>query len=97
MKSTMEDDEKVTVNLLDEEATLRIYGEKLSIPNLVQSNKMYLLLVGLTENGIREEVQANYTTLNWVMDLENATVYLDYGFNRQKLTRALLNKLADLT
>lgn len=92
-----ETEEKEVINLLDEEATLKIWGRKLAIPNVVQSNKMYLLLVGFSEDAIREEFKANYTTLNWMMDLENVTIFLDYGFNRQRLTRGMLNKLSDLS
>lgn len=84
------------LNLLDEEATLKIYANRLGIPSLVQSNKMYLMLVGFTKEDIYKAVKENYTSLNWMLDLKNSVIYLDYGLNRQKLTRSLLNKLSEV-
>lgn len=91
-----QDEEQEVVNLLDEEAALENFRKRLSIPSIVQSNKMYLILVGFTEDDIKYEFKANFTTLNWLMDLDNSNIFLDFGLNRQKLTRPLLNWLAEI-
>lgn len=95
MSDSMDGTSNEAVNLLHEESTLRILAGKMSMESLIQSNKMYLLLVGLTEEDIKKEFRANYTTLNWLLDLEHSVIYMDFGFNRQKLTRSLLNKIAE--
>lgn len=80
-------------NLHDEEITLRIYGKNISIPHLIQNNKIYLILTNLSDADIESEFKANYTSLNWLLDMENCSVYLDFGYNRQLLTREILQNV----
>lgn len=90
------DEEQEDINLHFEENTLRTLGKNISLPFLIHGNKMFLVLSGLTEKDIEKEFSYHFTTLNYLLDLENCKIYLDYGYNREELTRDILNEITQM-
>lgn len=89
----MHSSDELEINFEHEEGALRSLSRSIAIPCLIQGTKMYLALTGRTLSDLKDDFSENFTTLSYLLDLENCTIYLDFGYNREVLTRHLLDSI----
>lgn len=86
-------EEPPKINLRDEETSMRSLLESRGLKNahyLVHGNRLVLLL-GSSPVPPEQVLKDNYSILSFMLEHPDREVYLDFGCNRQKLTKSLLN------
>lgn len=75
------------------EYAIQKFAHNLTLPYLLIGNTLVVSMVEVASDQVRDILKANNSTLTFILEAEeNVEVYLDFGFNRERLTKQLLHE-----
>jgi len=90
------ENEKVIIPNSVIESGLRAWVTNFDKVNVLLKGKNLYILIGSSVHTLEDILLANKTILGYILDVNESKIYLDYGYNKERLTKELFNNLLNL-